>query len=106
MLESFAYLLVLLISLIGLGILDFRFKLALFYDRKATIQTVALGVLFFIIWDVLGIGLGIFFIGESRYVSGLNVLPELPVEELFFLTLLCYNALLLWRAGEKLCSRT
>ncbi len=27
--------------------------------------------------------------------------PDLPVEEAVFLTLLCYNALLVWRGAER-----
>jgi len=48
------------------------------------------GVLFFLAWDLCGIGLGIFFRGETLFMTGLLLAPELPVEELFFLTLLCY----------------
>jgi lycopene cyclase domain-containing protein len=48
------------------------------------------GVLFFLIWDLAGIGLGIFFRGPSPLVTGILVAPEVPLEEIFFLTLLCY----------------
>ncbi len=30
-------------------------------------------------------------------MTGLQLAPELPVEEAVFLTLLCYNTLLVWR---------
>ena len=48
------------------------------------------GVLFFLIWDLAGITLGIFFRGNPGLLTGIQLSPELPLEELFFLTLLCY----------------
>jgi len=47
-------------------------------------------VLFFLVWDFFGVGLGIFFRGETDFITGLLVAPEVPLEEVFFLTLLCY----------------
>lgn len=94
---SFAYLGVLGISLLGLGVVDWRWKLALFSNRNLTLKAVGLGVVFFSLWDLAGIGLHIFFPGSSPYVTGVMLLPGYPLEELFFLTLLNYQALLLWR---------
>jgi len=102
------YLAALLISLGGMVVLDRRFRL-FFFDApwRAAIVLVA-GVLFFLVWDVAGIGLGIFFRGETSFMTGILVGPELPLEEVFFLTLLCYltmnvfrgtQRLLQWRAG-------
>ncbi len=34
-------------------------------------------------------------------MTGLLLAPDLPVEEAVFLTLLCYNALLVWRGAER-----
>jgi lycopene cyclase domain-containing protein len=67
------YLLALLVSITGMVVLDRRFTL-----------------FFFLVWDLAGIGLGIFFRGETSFMTGLQLAPELPIEELFFLTLLCY----------------
>ena len=84
------YLAALLVSLTGMGVLDRRFRLYFWADaRRAAIVTV-LGVVFFVVWDLFGIGLGIFFRGETEFMTGLQVAPELPVEELLFLTLLVY----------------
>lgn len=94
---SFLYLFALVFSLFGLGLADYRYKLALFYDRRRTVLTLFIGVLFFLAWDMAGIVLDIFFVGSGRYLTGLRILPEVPVEEVFFLTLLCYVTLLLWR---------
>ncbi|CAN5281597.1 hypothetical protein BH09ACT3_BH09ACT3_11820 [soil metagenome] len=85
-----AYLLALLIALTGMVLLDRRFRLFFWSDaRRATIVLVV-GVLFFLAWDLAGIGLGIFFRGETSFMTGLLLAPELPIEELLFLSLLCY----------------
>jgi len=84
------YLLALAISLTGMVLLDRRFHLFFWAaPRRAAIVLVA-GVVFFLVWDLAGIGLGIFFRGETSFMTGLQIAPELPVEEIFFLTLLCY----------------
>ena len=84
------YLIALLIALTGMVVLDRRFRLFFWQDRRrATIVLVA-GVLFFFVWDLAGVGGGIFFRGETVFMTGLQVAPEVPLEEIFFLTLLCY----------------
>lgn len=98
---SVAYLAALVVSLLGLGVLDRRFRLALFDQPRRTALTVALGVAFFLVWDLIGVELGIFFIGGAPYQTGLVVAPEVPVEELLFLTLLNYQTLLLWLAFSR-----
>jgi lycopene cyclase domain-containing protein len=84
------YLVALLVALLGMIVLDRRLGLFFWRDaRRATIVLVA-GVLFFVIWDLTGVGLGIFFRGETEFMTGILVAPEVPLEELFFLALLCY----------------
>ena len=48
----------------------------------------------FLAWDALGIVTGSFYRGASDYMTGLELSPEMPVEEpifLFFLTYLTIN---------------
>jgi lycopene cyclase domain-containing protein len=52
--------------------------------------------LFFLLWDVTGITLGVFFKGESDLLCGVLLAPELPLEELLFLLLVCHCSLLLF----------
>jgi lycopene cyclase domain-containing protein len=49
--------------------------------------------LLFIIWDFAGIASGIFFKGQSKYLSGIMIAKDFPLEELFFLAVLCYTTL-------------
>ncbi|MGV8912082.1 MAG: lycopene cyclase domain-containing protein [Rhodoglobus sp.] len=84
------YLLALLISLTGMVVLDRRFSLLFWQDARRASIVLATGVIFFLVWDLFGVGLGIFFRGETEFMTGLLVAPEVPLEEVFFLTLLCY----------------
>lgn len=95
------YLLALLVSIGGLALLDRRFRLAFWSDARRAGLTVGLGVLGFLLWDGAGLVLGIFARGDSPHMTGLLLAPELPVEEAFFLTLLCYAALLAWRWFDR-----
>lgn len=99
--EQWAYLLALLISISGLLFIDFRYKLAFWHDLRRTAVTVAIAMNIFIIWDFFGIFLGIFFHGDSPYALPFTLLPEFPVEELFFLFLLCYVSLLVYRGVRR-----
>jgi len=96
------YLAALLVALTGMVMLDRRFRLYFWADaRRAAIVTVV-GVVFFVVWDLFGIGLGIFFRGETAFMTGLQVAPELPLEELFFLALLVYVTMNLYGAFGRL----
>lgn len=101
---KYYYLLCLLLSLLSLFIVDARYKLVFFYMPKRASKTIITAVLFFLAWDIAGIQLGIFFPGDSKYTVSINVLPGVPVEELFFLTLLSYLTLLLWSGYVHLCA--
>jgi lycopene cyclase domain-containing protein len=87
---GFAYLLALLVSLTGMVVLDRRFGLFFWRAPRTAAVVLAAGVLFFLAWDLIGISAGIFYRGETAFMTGWQVAPELPVEEIFFLTFLCY----------------
>lgn len=97
---SFVYLTSLLISILGLALLDYRHKLA-FAVTKRNLWLIILPVSFFLIWDVVGIALGVFFRGNAPHLTGILLGNELPLEELFFLVVLCYTSLLLLRAFSR-----
>ena len=86
---SYAYLAVLLFSLTGLALIDYRYRLAFFENRMRAAAAVFLPVLFFLLWDAAGIVLGIFFRGQTAHLTGILLAPELPLEEPLFLALLC-----------------
>lgn len=100
------YLLGLLGAITGMALLDRRFQLAYWYDRRRTVLTVLIGLAVFLIWDLLGIQLGIFAHGGGDYMLPFTLLPEFPFEEIVFLLLLCYCTLVVYRGGVKLWQRT
>lgn len=87
---SLVYLGALLVSLSGMVVLDRRFGLFFWADARRAAIVLAVGIAFFLVWDAFGIGLGIFFRGETSFMTGVLIAPELPLEEVFFLALLCY----------------
>ena len=72
---------------------------------KAAGLSIAIAVVLFLLWDLAGIALGIFFRGDAPHLSGLLLAPELPLEELFFLILLSYNALLVYLGFARRLSK-
>lgn len=95
------YLLALCISISGLLCIDWRHKLAFWKDARRTIITLVVAIVVFIIWDLLGISLGIFYDGESTFMLPVRLLPHFPIEELFFLFLLTYVTLLLYNGFTR-----
>lgn len=91
---NFVYLGFLLFSLAGLAALDIRYKLAFANNPKAASVAIGVPYLLFVIWDFSGIASGIFFKGQSDLLTGLMIAKDFPVEELFFLALLCYTTLI------------
>lgn len=96
-----AYLLFLLVSLGCMVLLDQRLGLFFWHDARRAAAVLIAGLVFFLAWDLAGIGLGIFFRGHNETI-GVELGPELPVEEpifLVFLTYLVMNLFLLFQRG-------
>lgn len=103
---NFAYLAALAVALTGMVLLDRRFGLFFWRDARRAAIVLVVGVAFFLVWDLGGILLGIFFRGQTEFMTGLLIGPELPIEEVFFLTLLCYNTMNAYTAaGDWLVGR-
>jgi lycopene cyclase domain-containing protein len=95
--QEFYYIGALLFSLGGLLYADYRHKIAFFSATKRSLLPLALAVCFFLAWDITGIVLDVFSTNQA-WVTGLHVVtPDLPIEEFLFLTLFCYNTILVWR---------
>ncbi len=82
-------------------VIDARWRLFVFAEPVRAVVVLAIGVVGFLLWDAAGIGLGIFFEGPSRLLLGLDVLPQVPVEEPVFLTLLCLSAMVSFQAATR-----
>ena len=96
-----AYLIALLFSIGGLLTLDLRFSLAIRRSPIRTLGTLLVAVALFLGWDLIGIGSGVFYEGPSGLLVGIDLLPNLPLEEVFFLLLMTYSVLLGYLALER-----
>lgn len=98
----FSYIFALVFSIVGLLIADWRYKLAFFADHNRAVRAIVGSLCFFVLWDAVGIVLRIFYTGSNTYISQVFLAPEFPLEEIFFLLLLSYSTLVIWRGLQKL----
>ncbi|QNA94218.1 lycopene cyclase domain-containing protein [Microbacterium sp. Se63.02b] len=96
------YLTALLLSLGCMLLLDWRFRLFFWRDAVTAAIVTAVGVVFFLMWDVAGIASGIFFRGEGPIASGIVLAPELPLEEPVFLAFLVVCTMVLYTGAARL----
>jgi lycopene cyclase domain-containing protein len=98
---NFLYLGGLLVSITGMIVLDRRFRLFFWLDARRASIVMVVGLVFFFIWDAVGVAEHIFFPGTSPVDTGWMLAPGIPVEEFFFLTLLCYLTMNLYEAVSR-----
>ena len=97
------YLAALLFSITGMVVLDVRLRLFFAVAPVRAVVVMLVGVAFFLAWDIAGIAEGVFFRGNPGLLTGVLLAPELPLEELFFLILLCYTTMNLscWLSSRR-----
>ncbi|MFY9713323.1 MAG: lycopene cyclase domain-containing protein [Microbacterium sp.] len=86
---------------ICLLLLDRRFRLFFWRDPLAAAVVSIVGVAFFLVWDLAGISLGIFFRGEGAIASGILLAPHLPLEEPVFLFFLVLCTMVLYTGSSR-----
>ena len=59
---SFVYLAAILVSMVGMLGIDYKYRLAFFDDARATSIVLVFGLGIFSVWDLVGISLGIFLV--------------------------------------------
>lgn len=99
------YLAALLLSLGCMLLLDWRFRLFFWRDAVSAAVVTAVGLVFFLIWDVAGIANGIFFRGDGMIATGLVLAPELPLEEPIFLLFLVVCTMIIYAGAERVLTR-
>ncbi|MFJ4039207.1 lycopene cyclase domain-containing protein [Microbacterium sp. NPDC090007] len=95
------YLGAILFSLVGMGLIDGKYSLALRVAPVRTVIAVLVGTAFFLAWDVVGIVTGVFVKGESPLFVGVMLAPHLPLEEVFFLLFLSYLTVVMFAVFER-----
>ncbi|MBM6620684.1 lycopene cyclase domain-containing protein [Micrococcaceae bacterium RIT802] len=90
------YLLLLLVLVACMALLDARFRLFFWARPVAAALVTAIGLGYFLSWDLWAISLGIFLHRESSLMTGIMLAPELPLEEPVFLLFLVYQTMILF----------
>lgn len=92
-----------LLALIGCMLLiDRRFALFFWHDARSAAIVTAVGTLFLLAWDFAGIATGIFLRGPGEIATGIELAPEMPLEEPFFLVFLVLCTMVLYTGAAKL----
>jgi lycopene cyclase domain-containing protein len=103
---QWAYLATLALGLGCMVLVDRRWDLVLWADARRALVVIAAGVVLFLAWDVAALELGLYRRGESAAMTGVEVAPDLPLEEIFFIVFLCYLTLVLHRLVQLLLLRS
>lgn len=85
-----AYLGSLLVASGCLCLIDARWHLFFWRAPARAAVTTAVVTAFLLVWDASGIALGIFLRGDSPFTTGVELAPQLPLEEPVFLAFLVY----------------
>lgn len=100
--SPYFYILVLIISICGLLLADWRYGLVFWHDKLASAKAIGFTMLLLLIFDIAGIINNIFSTNQN-YVVKINIIsPNLPVEEILFLFMLCYVTLISYRTLAKI----
>lgn len=89
------YLGTLVVSFSCMLLVDHRWRVFLWARPRRAAVVMAVGVVLFLLWDVAGITTGIFERGDSPGMTGIELAPDFPLEELFFVTFLCHLTMVL-----------
>lgn len=99
------YLIALLLSLGCMLLLDWRFRLFFWRDAMSALVVTAVGLAFFLVWDIAGITNGIFLRGDAAIATGIVLAPELPLEEPVFLLFLVVCTMVIYTGSARILSR-
>lgn len=93
--------------LAGIGcmlLLDWRFRLFFWRDAAAATLVTLAGTVFLMLWDAAGIASGIFLRGTAGIATGIELAPEMPLEEPVFLVFLVLCTMVLVTGAARLIS--
>lgn len=98
---SLGYLAAILVSSASMLLIDHRWRLYLFAAARRALAIQAIGVGAFLAWDLVCIRLGIFERGTGPFLTGVEIVPHLTIEEPFFLWFLCHFTMLVFTGAER-----
>lgn len=97
-----AYLGALLVPLACMATVDRRWRLVLWSDWRRSVTVLVVGVVAFLGWDLLAIDQDFYRRGGTSLMTGIEIAPHLPLEEVFFVLFLCYFTLVMHQAVQRL----
>jgi lycopene cyclase domain-containing protein len=100
-----AYLIALMVPLTAMAVVDRRLRLVLWADRRRGAAVLAAAVLVFLGWDLVAIHEGFYHRGHTPLMTGVDVVPGLPLEEVLFVVFFCYLSLVVHRLVHGLLTR-
>lgn len=102
---QWTYLGTLLAGLACMALVDHRWRLVLWSDLRRGVAVLAVGEVLFLVWDLVAVHLGFYRRGGTDLMTGVQIAPEVPLEEAFFVLFLCYVTLVLHRLLARAYAR-
>ena len=99
---SLAYLATVLASLACVAMVDRRWRLVLWSRAARAAAVLAVGVVLFLVWDLIALDHGFYRRGGAQVMTGIELSPGLPLEEVFFVLFLCYLTVVMHRGMRLL----
>jgi lycopene cyclase domain-containing protein len=103
--KSLVYLACLVGVLTCMALVDRRWRLFFWADPRRAALVFAAGFAFFLVWDLAALELELYERGRSELMTGIEVAPDLPVEELFFVAFLPYLTMVMHGLARRLVGR-
>jgi lycopene cyclase domain-containing protein len=100
------YLVALLVPLAAMVAVDLRLRLVLWADRRRGAVVLAVAVAAFLGWDLLALHEGFYHRGGTPFMTDVDLVPGLPLEEVLFVVFFCYLSLVVNRLVHRLLART
>jgi len=104
-LMGLTYLLSLVCVLGCMAVVDRRWRLFFWADPRRAAVVFTSGYVLFLAWDLVALELGLYERGRSGLMTGVEVAPDLPVEELLFLAFLPYLTMVMHGGACRVARR-
>lgn len=98
----FGYLAAIVLGSLAMAMIDRRFRLYLWNAPRRAVIVQVIGVCAFLAWDLVCIQLGIFERGQGPFLTGVEIVPHLTIEEPFFLWFLCHFTMIVFTGSVRL----
>jgi len=104
--KELGYLASLSLVLACIALTDRRWRLFFWADPLRAVVVFGFGFALFLGWDLVALHHELYERGRSAYMTGVEVAPDLPVEELLFIAFLPYLTMVLHGAATRLLARS